>query len=106
MQCNFALALPVVAALLASGPSGQAATLDTAATVAQEEAFAAALGCSKQNAERVALRKVGGGQVIRAAFETEDHIPHWSIDIVGSTNEYEVWVSVSCKLIRFVTQPL
>jgi hypothetical protein len=39
-------------------------------------------------------------------FEREDHISHWSIDIVGSTNEYEVWVSVSCKVIREIKQPL
>jgi hypothetical protein len=106
MRYKFALALPVVAALLAIGPSGQAATLDTAATAAQEEAFAAALGCSKQAAVNVALKAVGGCQVIQVVFETEDHIPHWSVDIVGSTKEFEVWVSVSCKVIRIITQPL
>jgi hypothetical protein len=106
MQCNFALALPVVAALLATGASGQAATLDPAATAAQEEAFAAAAGCSKQNAERVALRKIGGGQVVGIVFEREDHILHWSVDIVGSAYEYEVWVSVSCKVLREIRQPI
>jgi hypothetical protein len=38
--------------------------------------------------------------------EREDHISHWSVDIVGSTSEYEVWVSVSCKVIREIKQPL
>jgi len=106
MRYNFALALPVVAALLAFGPSGQAATADTAATAAQEGAFAATFGCSKQHAVSVALKKVGGGQVIQVVLETSDFPPHWSIDIVGSTNEYEVWVNASCKVIRVITQPL
>jgi hypothetical protein len=106
MRYKFALALPVVAALLAFGPSVQAATPDTAATAAQEEAFTATFGCSKQNAVSVALRKVGGGRVIQVVLETTDFPPHWSIDIVGSTNEYEVWINASCKVIRVITQPL
>jgi hypothetical protein len=106
MRYNFALALPVVAALLAFGPSGQAATLDPADAAAAEQAFAAALGCSKHAAEAVALKAVHGGRVIQVVYEGGDTPPHWSVDIVGSTYEYEVWVSVSCKVIRIITQPL
>jgi hypothetical protein len=39
-------------------------------------------------------------------FEAEDHIPHWSVDIVGSTHEHEVWVNAGCKVIRIIAQPL
>jgi hypothetical protein len=106
MRYNFALALPVVAALFAFGPSSQAATPDSTAVAAQEEAFTAAFGCSKQNAVSVALRRVGGGRVIQVVLETTDFPVHWSIDILGSTNEYEVWVNASCKVIRVITQPL
>ena len=106
MQYNFALALPVVAALLATGASGQAATLDPAEAAAAEQAFTAALGCSKQAAVSVALKAVGGGRVIQVQLETSDYPVHWSIDIVGSTKEYEVWVNVSCKVIRVIAQPL
>ena len=106
MRYKFVLALPVMAALFAGGPTGQAATLDAAAATAQEQAFAAALGCTKQHATMVALKAVGGGQVVQVAFESGDHIPHWSVDIVGSTNEHEVWVNASCKVIRIITQPL
>jgi hypothetical protein len=100
------LALPVVAALLASGPSGQAATLDPADAAAAEQAFTAALGCSRQAAVAVALKAVGGGRVIQVVYEGGDRPPHWSIDIVGSTKEHEVWVNVSCKVIKIITQPL
>jgi hypothetical protein len=75
MRYKFALALPVVAALLAFGPSVQSATPDTAATAAQEEAFTATSGCSKQNAVSIALRKVGGGRVIQVVLETTDSLP-------------------------------
>ena len=111
MRYRFALLFPVVAALLATAPSVQAQTLTPGTTAAQDaaaaqDAFAAAFGCSKQNAKSVALRAVGGGQIIQVVFEPQDHPPHWSVDIVGSTNEYEVWINARCKVARIITQPL
>jgi hypothetical protein len=106
MRYNFALALPFVAALLVNGPPGQAQTLDAAAATAQEQAFAGALGCTKQRAEAVALNAVGGGRVVQVVFESQDHPPHWSVDIVGSRNEHEVWVNAACKVIKIITQAL
>jgi hypothetical protein len=98
--------MPLAAALLSFGLSGHAATLDAAAVAAQEQAFANAAGCTKLRAEMIALKAVGGGSVIQVVFEKEDHILHWSVDIVGGTNEHEVWVSTACKVIRIITQPL
>jgi hypothetical protein len=106
MRYNFVLALPLIGALLAGGTGGQAATLDAAAAAAQEQAFAGALGCTKSQAKMLALKTVGGGTVVQAVFEGADRPPHWSIDIVGSTNEHEVWVNASCRVIKIITQPL
>ena len=115
MRCNFAMTLPIVAALLATAPSVRAQTPSSAQaqtlgadTTAAEEAFAAAFGCSKQNAKSVALRAVGGGQVIQVVFEPQDHPPHWSVFIINfsSDEEHLVWVNVACKVIRIITGPL
>jgi hypothetical protein len=106
MHYNFALALPVVAALLAAAPSVKAQTLDPN-TAAAEEGFAAALGCTKQRAGAVALKAVDhGARVVFVIFDREDRPVHWSVDLVSSTLEYEVWVNVACKVIRIITGPL
>jgi len=106
MRCKFALALPVVAALLAAAPSARAQTPNTDTTAA-EEAFAAALGCTKQRAAAVALKAVDhAARVVFVIFDREDRPIHWSVDLVSSTLEYEVWVNVACKVIRTITGPL
>ena len=106
MRYNFALVLPVVAALLATAPPAQAQT-PSGDTIAGEEEFAAALGCTKQRAKAVALKNVGhGGRVLFVIFDRQDRPPHWSVDIVSSTKEYEVWVNVACRVIKIITGPL
>ena len=105
MRHNLVLALPVVAALLAAAPPAPAQTPDPSIAAAEED-FAAALGCTKQRAKAVALKAVGGGRVVFVIFDREEHPRHWSVDIVDTTHEHEVWVSVACKVIKIITGPL
>jgi hypothetical protein len=49
---------------------------------------------------------VGGGTLVLAVLEREDGTIHWSVDISGSAEEYEVWVSTRGKVLRIITQPL
>ncbi|MGP0084722.1 MAG: PepSY domain-containing protein [Steroidobacteraceae bacterium] len=65
-----------------------------------------AVSITKQRAEAIALQAVGGGTALQAVLEREDHFIHWSVDIVGSTDEYEVWVSTRGKVLKIITQPL
>ena len=76
-------------------------------TVTLTDPLAAASACviSKLQAERTALRAVGGGRVLLARCE-KDGIWHWSIDIRGATHEYEVWVNTHNRVVRIITQPL
>jgi hypothetical protein len=104
MRYNFALALPVVAALLATAPSAQAQTRHADDTA--EDAFAAALGCTKQRAITVALKAVGGGHVIFVVFDRLYPPPHWDVFIIGNIDGYLVWVNAACRVIRTYTDPL
>jgi uncharacterized membrane protein YkoI len=61
---------------------------------------------TKLQAEQIALKAVGGGTVVSAILEKEDGRVHWSIDIVGTTLEHEVWVSTAGKVLKIITQPL
>ena len=61
---------------------------------------------TKQRAETIALQAVGGGTVVLAVLERDNGSLHWSIDIVGARNEYEVWVSTQGKVLKIITQPL
>ena len=61
---------------------------------------------SKQRAEAIALQAVGGGTVLLAVLEREDNVLHWSIDITGQTEEYEVWVSTHGRVLKIITTPL
>ena len=92
-------AMALAAAL--AGPVVQAAPLpaDLAAAVQ-------AVSISKAQAEAIALHAVGGGTVVLALLERTDGPVHWSIDIVGTVNEHEVWVSTSGKVLKIITQPL
>jgi hypothetical protein len=104
VRYNFALSLPVIAALLATAPSVQAQT-PSGDSIAAEEEFAA-LGCTKQRAKTVALKAVDhGARVIFAILDREDRPIHWTVDLVNSTREFEVWVNTACKEIRIISQP-
>lgn len=68
-------------------------------------AFAAGL-ISKQAAEQDALKAVGGGTVLQATLDTNAGRKVWSVDIAGSTNEYEVWVDAHTgAIVKIITQP-
>lgn len=69
-------------------------------------AFAAGL-ISRQAAEKDALKAVGGGTVLQATLDTNAGKLVWSVDIAGSTHEYEVWVDAHTgHIVRIITQPL
>ncbi len=62
---------------------------------------------SKAQAEKDALAAVHGGTVILAVLDTNLGKKTWSVDIVGSTHEYEVWVDAHTGVIlKIITQPL
>lgn len=92
------------ALVLATAAIGQAA--QAAATPVEATAALQAATISKQRAESIALQAVGGGTVLLAVLEREDHFIHWSVDIVGSADEYEVWLSTRGKVLKIITQPL
>ena len=50
---------------------------------------------SKQEAEQHAIVAVGGGTVTQALKEKELGKIIWSVDVVGATNEYEVWLTLT-----------
>ena len=77
-----------------------------AATPVEATAALQAATITKQRAEAIALQAVGGGTVMLAVLEREDGLVHWSIDITGSTEEYEVWVSTHGRVLKIITQPL
>ena len=40
-------------------------------------------------------------------FEPRDFPPHWSVDLIGSKHEYEIWVRLrDCKIVKAILQPL
>ena len=80
-------------------------TAEAAATPVEATAALQAATISKQRAEAIALQTVGGGTVLQAVLEREDHLIHWSVDISGSTDEYEVWVSTRGKVLKIIAQP-
>jgi hypothetical protein len=94
------------AVLLGLGVTAPPESVAATSNFAAEQAFVNATGVTQQAAVAVALKAVGGGKVIQAVFEKQDHIPHWSIDIVLAPNEHEVWVSAAGKVIRVITQPM
>lgn len=69
-------------------------------------AFASGL-ISKQAAEKDALHAVGGGTVLQANLDSEAGKKIWSVDIAGSTHEYEVWVDAhSAAILKIIKQPV
>ena len=89
---------------LSTALCGQAAY--ATATPVDQSALVQTAAISKQRAVAIALQAVGGGTVVLAILERENHFAHWSIDIRGATDEYEVWVNLHGKVIRIITQPL
>jgi len=70
------------------------------------QAMAASL-ITKAQAEKDALAAVGGGTVIQAVLDTNLGKKTWSVDITGTTNEYEVWVDAHTgAILKIITQPL
>ena len=70
------------------------------------QAVAAGL-ITKQQAEQDALKAVGGGAVTQALKEKEMGKLIWSVDINGTSNEYEVWVDAHTgAILKIITQPL
>jgi len=62
---------------------------------------------SKQEAEQDAIVAVGGGTVTQTLKEKELGKIIWSVDVVGATNEYEVWLDAHTgATLRIITQPL
>jgi len=62
---------------------------------------------TKQQAEQDALNAVGGGTVILAVRDHVGKTPIWSVDILGSAHEYEVWVNArNGAILKIITQPL
>jgi uncharacterized membrane protein YkoI len=61
---------------------------------------------SKQQAEQDALAAVGGGQVLRAALDRNGGKKVWSVDILGASHEFEVWVDAyTGAIVKIITQP-
>lgn len=64
---------------------------------------------SKADAEQDALSAVGGGHILQAALDTVGTNDRriWSVDILGSSHEYEVWVDAhSSVVLKIISQPL
>lgn len=62
---------------------------------------------TKAQAEQAALNAVGGGTVISAVRDHAGRTPIWSVDIRGTTHEYEVWVDAhTAAILKIITQPL
>src|SRR5215471_3107212 len=62
---------------------------------------------SKTQAENDALAAVGGGTVIQAVLDTNMGRKTWSVDILGTAHEYEVWVDAHTgAILKIITQPL
>jgi uncharacterized membrane protein YkoI len=63
----------------------------------------------KADAEEDALAFVGGGTVLQAVLDTMPNTDRriWSVDILGTAHEYEVWVDAHTSVVlQTITQPL
>jgi uncharacterized membrane protein YkoI len=78
-------------------------------TQVQSKAATTTTLLTKQQAEQDALAAVGGGEVLQAALDTvgKNDRKIWSVDILGSAHEYEVWVDAhNGAIVKTITQPL
>jgi uncharacterized membrane protein YkoI len=83
-----------------------AALLSVVVLAAAIQSMAAGL-ISKSTAEADALAAVGGGTVIQAVLDTNMGKKTWSVDILGTAHEYEVWVDAHTgAILNIITQPL
>ena len=94
------------AAVLASACIAQVADATPTPVPADAYASVQSVTITKQHAISIALQAVGGGTVVLVLLERDNDSLHWSIDIVGSTAEHEVWVSTQGKVLKIITQPL
>ena len=79
------------------------------ATILKIAAQASTALISKADAEQDALSAVGGGQILQAVLDTvgSNDKRIWSVDVLGSAHEYEVWVDAhSSVVLKIITQPL
>jgi uncharacterized membrane protein YkoI len=61
----------------------------------------------KAQAENQALAAVGEGTVLQSVLETNMGKKTWSVDILSTDNEHEVWVDAhSGATLKIITQPL
>ncbi len=61
---------------------------------------------TKAQAEKDALKAVGGGTVIQAVLDFNNGKKTWSVDIAGATHEYEVWVDAHTgAILNIIVQP-
>ena len=80
-----------------------------AGTIVKIVAQASTALISKADAEQDALTAVGGGHVLQAVLDTVGTNDRrvWSVDILGSAHEYEVWVDAHTSVVlKIITQPL
>jgi len=94
------------AMVLATACVAQVAGANPTPVPADAMAAVQAATISKQRAVAIALQAVNGGTVVLVVLERDNGSLHWSINITGSTEEYEVWVSTHGRVLRIVTQPL
>jgi uncharacterized membrane protein YkoI len=94
-----------VAGVMSLGVIGSISAAQAGTAVVDPQAVASACVITKQQAETTALHAVGGGTVVLAVCEKDGRF-HWSIDIVGKTHEYEVWVNTKDQVTKIITQPL
>jgi len=75
--------------------------------ITQPPAVAGASMLPKAQAESEALAAVGSGTVLQAVLDTNLGKKTWSVDILSTDNEHEVWVDAhSGTILKIMTQPL
>jgi uncharacterized membrane protein YkoI len=80
----------------------------TLMTVLLGASLAVAAGLiTKQTAEQDALRAVGGGQVLQAQLDNAGKQLYWSVDILGTSHEFEVHIDGHTgAVLKVIMQPL
>ena len=109
MSCNPGIIrkAPLLSAMvLATAGVVQVAEATPTVVTPEIAAMVQAATISKQHAVSIAEQAVGGGTVVLVVLERDNGFMHWSVDIIGATAEYEVWVSTHGKVVRIITQPL
>ncbi len=75
--------------------------------ITQPPAVGGAAILSKDQAEASALAATSGGEVLQAVLNTNMGQKTWSVDVLGTEQEHEVWVDAhSGAVLKIITQPL